>query len=101
MSYRVQFAPEALDQLDAIEDYIARAGSTITATRYVDAIVGYCESLATFPLRGSRRDDLVPGLRITNYRGEVVFAFLVDADAQTVSIAGVFYGGRDYDALML
>lgn len=47
MSYNIQFAPEALDQLDAIEDYIAHAGSPLTAAHYIDAIVAYCESLVT------------------------------------------------------
>lgn len=97
MSYTVKFAPEALDQLDAIEDYIAHAGSPIAAARYVDAIVAYCESLATFPQRGIRRDDLMPGLRITNHRRNAVIAFMVDTDAETVSILGVFYGGQDYE----
>lgn len=60
MSYAVRFAPEALDQLEAIEDYIAQAGSPLAAARYVDAIVVHCESLATFPQRGIRRDDLLP-----------------------------------------
>lgn len=98
MSYTVQFAPEALDQLDAIEDYIAHAGSPIDAAGYVDAIVSYCESLMTFPERGIRRDDLLPGLRITNYRRNAIIAFMVDADTETVSIFGVFYGGQDYEA---
>ena len=97
MSYRVQFSPEALDQLDAIEDHIAHAGSPISAERYVDAIVAYCESLATFPQRGIRRDDLVPGLRITNHRRNAVIAFMADTNAETVSILGVFYGGQDYE----
>ncbi|MEG3191070.1 type II toxin-antitoxin system RelE/ParE family toxin [Lysobacter sp. D1-1-M9] len=69
-------------------------------TRYVDAIVAYCESLATFPGRGVRRDDLLPGLRITNYRSNAVIAFAFDAGAETVIILGVFYGGRDYESVM-
>lgn len=100
MSYTVQFAPEALDQLDAIEDYIAHAGSPLTASRYVDAIVTYCESMAMFPERGIRRDDLLLGLRITNYRRNAVIAFFVDTNTETVSIVGVFYGGQDYEATM-
>ena len=76
MSYKVQFAPEALDQLDAIEDFIAQAGPPLAAARYVDAIIVYCESLTTFPHRGIRRDDLLHGLRITNYRGTAVIAFM-------------------------
>lgn len=100
MSYSVQFAPEALDQLDAIEDYIAHAGSPLTAARYVDAIVAYCESLVTFPLRGIQRDDVMPGLRITNYRRNAIIAFVADVSTRTVSILGVFYGGQDYEAAL-
>lgn len=29
------------------------------ASRYVDAIITYCEGLATFPMRGRGRDDLL------------------------------------------
>ncbi len=39
-----------------------------------------------------------PGLHITNFRGHAVIAFTVDADR--VSIIGVFYGGRDFEALL-
>lgn len=102
MSYTVLFSPEAEQQLAAIERYItAAAGSSVTAARYVDAIVTYCESLVTFPERGQRRDDLMPGLRITHYRGRAVIAFLVDAAAETLSIVGVFYGGQDYETSLL
>jgi plasmid stabilization system protein ParE len=74
----------ARDQLAEIEDYIADAGSPVTAARYVDAIVSYCVGLADFPMRGHRRDDLMPGLRVTNYRGRAVIPFLVDESSQTV-----------------
>ncbi|KLJ01114.1 type II toxin-antitoxin system RelE/ParE family toxin [Luteimonas sp. FCS-9] len=97
MSYRVEFAPEAVAQLAAIEGYIIDAGAPVSAIRYVDAIVAYCESLVTFPERGTRRDDLFPGLRVTNYRGAAVIAFLVDSEREVVSILGVFYGGQDYE----
>lgn len=101
MTYTVVFAPEALDQLDALEDFIAKAGSPVIAARYIDAIVAYCESLATFPLRGIRRDDLAPGLRVTNYRSSAVIAFVADTDTETVSILGIFCGGQDYETVLL
>ena len=97
MSYRIEFAPEAVTQLAAIEEYIIGAGAPVAAIRHVDAIVAYCESLETFPERGTRRDDLFPGLRVTNYRSAAVIAFLVDAEREVVSILGVFYGGQDYE----
>ena len=53
-----------------------------------------------FPCRGIRRDDIRPGLRITNYKKRVVIAFDVDVDAALVSILGVFYGGQDYEVAL-
>lgn len=100
MTYTVQFPPAARDQLAEIEDYISQAASPTVATRYIDTIVTYCEGLATFPLRGHRRDDLLTGLRVTNYRGRAVMAFLVDTETQTVSVVGVYYGGRDYETIL-
>lgn len=78
MSYTVQFSPVARNQLAELEDYIGAAGSPVVSSRYVNAIVAYCESFAAFPPCGHMRDDLLPGLRITNYRRRTVIAFLVD-----------------------
>ena len=98
MSYRVVFSPEAEEQLVALYRYIAAAASPNIAARYTDAIVTYCESLSTFPHRGAMRDDVRPGLRITNYKKRAVIAFDVTADL--VSIIGVFYGGQDYETIL-
>ena len=54
VSYAVVLFPEALEQLEGIEDYISHAGAAIAA-RYVDAIVASCINLADFPMRGRRR----------------------------------------------
>lgn len=98
MKCRVVFSPEAEDQLAELFHHIAEAASPGIAERYVNAIITYCESLDTFPLRGARRDDIRPGLRVTNYKGRTVIAF--DLDAQQVSIIGVFYGGQDYETAL-
>ena len=100
MSYSVVFSPEVLTQLDALEDYISDVGSPPVAARFIDNLVSYCESLALFPLRGMRRDDLLIHLRITHYRRSTIIAFRVRPDLKTVSIVGVFYGGQDYTALL-
>lgn len=94
MKLRVIFSPEAEEQLADLYQYIASAASSGIAERYVSTIIAYCETLETFPLRGAQRDDIRPGLRITNYKGRTVIAFAVDASQ--VSILGVFYGGQDY-----
>lgn len=77
------------------------AGSSFQSmVRFIDNLVSYCESLALFPLRGMRRDDLLRHLRITHYRRSTIIAFRVRPDLKTVSIVGVFYGGQDYTALL-
>ncbi|MBS3911929.1 MAG: type II toxin-antitoxin system RelE/ParE family toxin [Hydrogenophaga sp.] len=98
MIYRVVFSPEAQEQLAELYRYIADAASSDIAARYTEAIVSYCESLRTFPHRGTMRDDIRPGLRITHYKKRSVIAFYVDAE--TVSIIGVFYGGQDYETIL-
>lgn len=83
----------------ALYDYIATAASPQIAQRYTDAIVNHCEELSAFPLRGTLRNDIRPGLRITNYRKRTVIAFAVDA--KQVSILGIYYGGQDFESALL
>jgi len=96
--YQVVFTPESEEQLLELYRYIAAAASPETAFDYIEAIIAYCESLRIFPLRGTKRDDLRLGLRITHYRKRVSIAFDVTADV--VSIIGIFYGGQNYESLL-
>jgi toxin ParE1/3/4 len=98
MIYRVVFSPEAMAQVEALYRYVSRAAGPDIASRYTNAIVTYCESLHTFPLRGMRRDDIRPGLRITHYKKRAVIAFAVDAEV--VSVIGIYYGGQDYERVL-
>lgn len=100
MPYRVVFAPEAADQLEALFSYIGERSSPAVAQRYTDAIVATCEGLALFPLRGVARQDIRPGLRLTHYKGRTVIAYAVEEGTQTVSIIGVFYGGQDHEGAL-
>lgn len=90
-------ARERLIELDA---YLENAASPDIATAYVDAVIDYCQSLAFFPHRGTRRDDLHPGLRVTHYKSKTITAFFVDDTSRTVLIADIFHGGRDYEAAL-
>lgn len=96
MTDKVHFTPEALQQLDEMETHIAEVGSPTVAARYVDSIVDYCENLLTFPHRGTRRDDLRPGIR--TFRRRVTILFEVADDK--VNILGVYDGGQDYEAAL-
>ncbi len=44
------------------------------------------------------RDDLDEGLRITGFERRAVIAWKVEGD--TVRITNIFYGGRDYEAVL-
>jgi toxin ParE1/3/4 len=94
MRYRIAFSPEAEEQLIELYRSIAIEASPEIAARYTDAIATYCESLQTFPMRGTKRDDVRPGLRITHYRKRTIIAFTVEADL--VSILGILYAGQEY-----
>ncbi len=51
--------------------------------------------LSMFPERGTRRDDVRPGLRVLGYRRRVTITLIVEPD--TVVIIGIFYGGQDWE----
>ena len=71
------------------------ASSPEIAARYTDAIVEQCESLKTFPMRGARRDDIRPGLRVFGFRRRVSITF--EVTGEVVTILGVFYGGQNFE----
>ena len=79
MTYKVIFSPEAEEQLLALYQYIAVDSSPEIAKNYTNSIIQLCESFETFPQRGTSRDDVRPGLRITHYRKRTVIAFEVDS----------------------
>lgn len=64
---------------------------------YTDRIIATCRNLATFPERGTRRDDLRPGLRTTTFRRRVTIAYHITATQ--VVIDRILYGGRNLPPL--
>ncbi|HET7475198.1 MAG TPA: type II toxin-antitoxin system RelE/ParE family toxin [Dermatophilaceae bacterium] len=92
---------EAADQLEELHAFISRAAKSAIASDYLDAIVGYCEGLAVFPIRGTPREDIRPGLRTVAYTKRVVIAFAVDEHAKRITILGIFYGGQDYESALI
>ena len=98
MSYRIVFTPEARDQLDTLHNYIAAQADGAIATRFTDGILAQVAALAEFPERGTPRDDLRSGLRTLAWKRRVTIAYVVEESA--VVVIGVFYGGRDFEALL-
>ena len=93
---RVLFTASAERQLDSLHQYIADRAGEGTADGYMSRIVTFCQGLSTFSLRGTARDDLLPGLRTVGFERRATIAFMVTTDA--VLIEGVFYGGQDFEA---
>ena len=98
MQYGVVSAGGGLETVVPHDRYAANAAPREFAERYPGATVTYCEGFRDFPHGGTRRDDVRPGLRITNYRKRAVIAF--DVNGAQVSIIGVFYGGQDHESVL-
>lgn len=96
MTRRVAFSPEAQGDLLWLYDTIAERGGPARARAYIDRITQHCLGFADFPERGTRRDDLRPGLRTVGFERRVTIAFTVTADA--VIFLRILYGGRDLQA---
>ena len=96
--YEVSFRPLAEADLSRLYDYIAEASGTAVAGGYIDRIEAACLALQTLPARGTRRDDIRPGLRLIGFerRATIVFQVL----ESEVVIVRIFYGGQDYEAAL-
>ena len=80
--------------------YIAeRSGYPERAMAYIRRMRVYCETLASFPERGRRREDLRRGLWVIGFERRVVIAYTI-LDTGDIEIGRIFYGGRDYEAIM-
>ncbi len=97
VSHKVVFSPEARDDLRQLYIYIAERAGEGRALVYIERIETYCRGFSTFPERGTRRDDLLSGLRLVGFERRVTLAFRVDTT--TVTFDRVIYGGRDLGTL--
>jgi len=97
-SAKVRFRPEAEADLIGLYDYIAAEAGLDIAGSYMDRIETPCLSLATFPERGQRRDDIRPGLRVIGFERRASIVFLLSKS--DVVIVRILYGGRDLEPLL-
>jgi len=95
---KVSFRPQARADLIALYDYIVADAGLHIAAEYIDRIEVACLSLATFPERGRKRDDIRPGLRIVGFERRASIVFQV---AKTeVAIVRILYGGQDLERIL-
>jgi toxin ParE1/3/4 len=93
--FEVRFRPRAEADLFALYRHIAEQAGHATAGEYIDRIEAACVALETFPERGTRRDDIRPGLRTMGFERRATIVFQVIA--REVVIIRIFYGGQDFE----
>ena len=97
MSFDLLFTPAAVEDLDAIYDFIA-TDNPGRAASYVAEIRSACERLRAAPLMGVGREDLRRGLRTLPLKRRIIVAY--EVRGSTVDVLRVFSAGRDYEAIM-
>jgi len=99
MTYTVVFSAPAEADLFAIYDYIAERANAEIALRFVESIEPYCLDFTNMPERGTKRDDLRPGLRTVGFRRRATILFEVGRKTREVVIHGIYYAGRNLEGI--
>jgi toxin ParE1/3/4 len=95
----VVLSEAAIADLEAIAAYILESGgSESVANGFIDRIRERCQSIGNAPRGGRLREGIMQGLRTVPFEHSAVIAYVIEGDS--VFIVNVFYGGRDFEALM-
>lgn len=97
-TYEIIFSRRADAHIDEVRLYIAERASPELANDYVDRIIEYCYTLATYPKRGQRRPDLRADARSISFEGRVTIVYRIKAYA--VEVIAISYAGRDLGRLL-
>lgn len=90
---------QAIADLEEVYDFIVDGGGPpAVALAFLQRIRARCEKIGLAPEGGVARPDLGHGIRLVPFEKSAVLAYRLHDDA--VEIVNVFYGGRDYEALM-
>jgi toxin ParE1/3/4 len=96
-TYSVIVSDNAEADLTAIYAYISERVGGDVALRFVERIDAYFSGFSSVPERGTKRDDLRPGLRTVRFRRRATILFEVDHRARQVIIHGIYYAGRNLE----
>ncbi len=99
MTGRVRLTPEAEQQLNDLDDWIAEKSTAAIARRFVSAVLDHVEGIASFPLAGRARDDIRSGMRTTTFKKRTLIAYVVDRSSgdPVITVLGLFHGGQDWE----
>ena len=74
MAYRIRLRDAAETDLENIFVWISEKASPTIARGYINRILDFLAGLDLYPKRGSRHDDIRPGLRIIGFERRVSIA---------------------------
>lgn len=98
-SLPVRLREEALADLEEILTHLVDSGADdAVVDGFVDRIRQKCFSIGHMPEGYPARPDLGSGIRLVPFERSAVIAYRIEEEA--VEIVNVFYGGRDYAALL-
>lgn len=109
MTWRIEFATAAEHDFALIRDHLVEsyisfgdspAAAAEQAGRRLLGIFDDAQRIATAPHRGSRHDDLLPGLRQLTL-GKASFWFIADESFGLIRILAVFFGAQEQQRRML
>lgn len=93
----IVFSPEARADLIDLYDWVASAASPDTAMAYIERIEQFISGFELGPERGTRRDNIRPGLRTVGFERRLTVAFVI---SEQVTVLRIFYGGRDWESAL-
>jgi plasmid stabilization system protein ParE len=93
--YRIVISPQSNKDLDDIFHFIARSGFPENAAGFTEDIMTFCESLHTFPHRGTAHPGVKKGLRTIGFHKQVCIVFRVDEENQIVTIVRILHGKQN------
>ena len=109
MPFVIEFSAESEHDFELIfdhlfESYVGFGESSEEALDHAaHRIMGIrqaADQLSTFPIRGTSRDDVLPGVRYLTI-DRAIYWFDVDEAAKKVRILAIFFGGQDHVRHML
>ncbi len=109
MAFEIEFSAESERDFELIFDHLFESylsfGESVEealnhGTQRVLGIRKAADRLSLFPIRGTLRNDILPGVRYLTI-DRAIYWFDVDETAQEVKILAIFFGGQDHVRHML
>lgn len=97
-SYVVRLSARATEDLIAVYRWIASEADTSVADAYLDRVEAKIATLATYPKRGTRRDDLSAGLRTIAFERRLLIAYRFREER--VDVLRIVNAARDVGSLL-